>query len=85
KNLDEKDIDAFNIAGEDTNQNFDRWVVPLEYFENNNYDISPKNPFEKKDIVLSIDENLSLINKGNSGFTQEFENLEKLLEDNDLV
>lgn len=85
KNLDEKDIDAFNIAWEDTNQNFDRWVVPLEYFENNNYDISPKNPFEKKDIVLSVDENLSLINKGNTWFTQEFENLKKLLKDNDLV
>ena len=59
--------------------------MPLEYFQNNNYDISPKNPFEKKDIVLSIDENVSLVNKANDWFTQEFENLQKLLKDNNLL
>lgn len=48
KDINQSDIDDFSFAWEDKQINFDKWIIPFKYFEENNYDLSPKNPFEKK-------------------------------------
>jgi len=85
KNLQEQDILNFNFAWDDKDKIFDRWIVSLKYFEENNYDLSPKNPFEKEELILWVKENIKLLDKSKNWFDKEFESLKILLKENNLV
>lgn len=84
KNLTKQDLLDFNFAWEDKDKIFDRWIVPISYFEENSYDLSPKNPFEKQELILSTTENIKLLDKSQNWFQQEYESLKTLLKENNL-